>query len=179
MPEFQSGSGRRIPEQVNRTQRSHLDPEFLDFPQQQYLSFRLNERWYALSVYHLVEVLPPPKISRVPNMPDHILGVMNFRGEVLSAIDLKRFFGLPQVELPSDAAIIVVAQEKVRTGILVDNIGDLVSLSQDNVTKEPVAAGEPHSIFIEGTAHWGDLLLNIIALEELMQFTGMAGRGSE
>ena len=176
MPEFASGSGRRIPEPVRRTQPNHLDLEVLDFPQQQYLSFRLNERWCALSANNLVEVLPPPKISRVPNVPDHILGVMNFRGEVLSAIDLKRCLGPPQVASQSDAVIIVVEQEKVRAGLLVDRVGDLVNLSQDDVTGEPVVEGESHPIFFKGTAHWGDLLFNIIALEELLQFAGAVGR---
>jgi purine-binding chemotaxis protein CheW len=113
----------------------------------------------------LVEVLPLPKISRIPHVPAHVLGVMNFRGEVLTAIDLKQFFGLPQLTLESDATIIVVEHYKVRAGLLVDGIGDLVSLSRDDFTEEPVLAERSQPTFFGGTAHWGDILVSIIRLE--------------
>ena len=69
MPDFPTGPGKKILDQVRRTQQDQLASETIDFPHQQYLSFLLNEDWYGLSVYHLVEVLPPPKITRVPSVP--------------------------------------------------------------------------------------------------------------
>lgn len=173
MPDFPTGPGKKIFEKIQRAQQNHLAPEAADSPEKQYLSFRLGKEWFALSVYHLVEVLPPPKITRVPSVPDHILGVMNLRGEVLLAIDLKRFFGLPQDKPATDPAVIVVEQGGVRTGLLVDSIGDLVSLEQDDFTEEPIPAGKSQPSFFEGAAQWGDVLLSIIRLEGLLQSEGM------
>ena len=173
MSEFPTRAGNEILKQNCRTQQNHLAPETLNSPQQQYLSFSLDEQWYALSVYHLVEILPPPKISRVPNVPDHILGVMNLRGEVLSAIALKRFFGLPHDKPPPDSAILVVEQDGVRTGLLVDAIGDIVNLDPNNLTEEPILAGKSQPGFFEGAARCGDVLLSVIRLEGLLQSEGM------
>ena len=173
MPDLPTEPGKKILEQIRRTQQNNLAAEAVDSPHQQYLSFSLNEEWYALSVYDLVEVLPPPKITRVPSLPGHILGVMNLRGEVLSVIDLKRFFGLPQDKPVPDPAIIVVEQGGVKTGVLVDSIGDLVSLTQEDITEEPILAGKSQPSFFAGAARWRELLLSIIRLEGLLQSEGM------
>ncbi len=173
MPDFPTGPGKKILEQVRRAQQNHLAPDSIDSPQQQYLSFRLNEEWYGLTVYQLVEVLPLPKITRVPSVPDYILGVMNLRGEVLSTIDLKKFLGLPQGKSPTDPTIVVVEHEGVRTGLLVDGIGDLVSLTPEDLTEEPLLTGRSQRVFFEGAARWGEVLLSIIKLEGLFQSEGL------
>jgi len=173
MPDFSTGPGKKILDQVRRTQQDQLASETIDFPHQQYLSFLLNEDWYGLSVYHLVEVLPPPKITRVPSVPDHILGVINLRGEVLSTIDLKKFFGLPQGESTEDQAIIVVEHSGVRTGLLVDDIGDLVNLAPEDLSEEPLLAGTSQRVFFEGAAPWGEGFLTVIRPEGIFQAEGM------
>jgi purine-binding chemotaxis protein CheW len=173
MPDFPAGPGKKILDQVRRTQQDQLASETVDSPHQQYLSFLLNEDWYGLSVYDLVEVLPPPKITRVPSVPDHILGVINFRGEVLSTIDLKRFFGLSQGESTEDQAIVVVEHAGVRTGLLVDDIGDLVNLAPEDLRGEPLLPGTTQRVFFEGAAPWVEGFLTVIRLEGIFQAEGM------
>jgi purine-binding chemotaxis protein CheW len=173
MPDFPTGPGKKVLEQVRRAQQNQLAPDGLDSPQQQYLTFRLNEEWYGLSVYQLVEVLPTPKITRVPSVPNHILGVMNFRGEVLSAIDLKKLFGLPQNKATKDPAIVVVEHAERQTGLLVDEIGDLIDLAPEDLSEEPITTGESQRLFFEGATHWGEILLSIIKLEGIFQSDAM------
>ena len=173
MPDFPTGPGKEVLEQVRRAQQNLRAPDGLDSPQQQYLTFRLNEEWYGLSVYQLVEVLPTPKITRVPSVPNHILGVMNFRGEVLSAIDLKKFLGLPQSDATTDPAIVVVEQGERQTGLLVDEIGDLIDLTPEELSEKPITTGESQRLFFEGAAHWGEVLLSIIKLEGIFQSDAM------
>lgn len=176
MPDFPTGPGKNVLEQVRRAQQNRLAPETIDSPQQQYLTFRLNKEWYALNVYQLVEVLPPPRITRVPSVPDHILGVMNFRGEVLSIIDLKKFFGFPRNEYTTDQAIVVVEQGEVRTGLLVDEIGDLIGLALEDLSEEPMLAGQAQRVFFEGAVHLDEVLLSVINLEGIFQSEGMYSR---
>ena len=173
MPKLPTGPGKKVLEQVRQAQQNHLAPDTIYSPQQQYLTFRLDLEWYALSVYQLVEILPPPRITRVPSVPDHILGVMNIRGEVLSAIDLKRFFGLPQSELTTDQAIIVVQHGELRTGLLVDEIGDLISLAPEVFSEDPIMTDQSQRVFFEGATYWGEVLLSIIRLAGIFQSEGM------
>ena len=173
MPNSPTGPGKKILDQVRKTQQDQLASETIESLHQQYLSFLLNDDWYALSVHDLVEVLPPPKITRVPSVPDHILGVINLRGEVLSTIDLKSFFGLPQGEPTEEQALIVVEYAGMRTGLLVDDIGDLVNLAPEDLSEEPLLAGTSERVFFEGAAPWGEGFLTVIRLEGIFQAEGM------
>ena len=173
MPDFPTGPGNKSLEQVGQAQQYHLEPKIKDSPIHQYLSFRLSSEWYAIRVHQLVEVLPFQQITRVPSIPDHSLGLMNLRGEVLSVVDLKRFFGLNQDVPAEDQTIVVVELGQVRTGLLVDAIRDLVGLAPEAMTEEPLLVGQAQHAFFEGAARWGDVLLSIIKLEGLLQAEGM------
>jgi purine-binding chemotaxis protein CheW len=176
MADLPTGPGKKILEQIRRAQRNQVASKAIDSPLQQYLSFRLKKEWYAVNVSQLVEVLPPPQITRVPSVPDHILGVMNLRGEVLSVIDLKRFFGLNQGDPGADQAIVVVEYGGVRTGLLVDSIGDLVNLATGELSEEPVLPGRSQPGFFEGAARWHEVLVSIIRLEGILESEGMYSR---
>jgi len=173
MSDFPTGPGKNVLEQVRRAQQHHLAPQTRESSHQQYLTFRLDQEWYALPVRQLVEVLTPPKITRVPSVPDHILGVMNFRGEVLSAVDLKKFLGLPQSEPKTDQAVVVVEEGEVRTGLLVDEIGDLIGFTSKELSEEPNLAGKSQRAFFVGAVHWGAVLLSIVDLEGIFKSEGM------
>lgn len=172
MPPDPPGTGERILEQVRRAREQRLTPE-TESVHLQYLTVRLRDEWYALRVDYLVEILPAPRITRVPSVPEHILGVMNFRGEVLSVIDLKRFFALPQGEPAPDRIVIVVEHGEVRTGLLVDGVGDLVALSPDDLTEEPLVAGRAQRASFEGVARFKGGLVSLINLEGLLQSEDM------
>jgi purine-binding chemotaxis protein CheW len=167
------GPGKKVLEQIRQAQQNRLASETIESLQQQYLSFRLNDDWYGLVVFCLVEVLPLQKITRVPSVPDYVLGVMNFRGEVLSAIDLKRFFGLPQDSTSEEQNIVVVEHGQVRTGFLVDEIGDLISLTPEELLEEPLLVGKAQRNFFEGAVRWGEALLTVINLEGLLHADGL------
>ena len=94
MGECARGEENEILERFRLAKQNHLEPDTVESGRHQYLSFRLNYGWYGLGVNELVELLPVPKITRVPLVPDYLLGVINLRGKVLSVIDLKEFFAL-------------------------------------------------------------------------------------
>ena len=168
MPPDSTAPVERILEQVRRARAQRLSPE-TESVHLQYLTVRLRDEWYALRVDYLVELLPAPRITRVPSVPEHILGVMNFRGEVLSVIDLKRFFALPQSEPSPDLIVVVVEHGEVRTGLLVDGVGDLVPLSPGDLTEEPLVAGRAQRASFEGAVRFKGGLISLINLEGFLQ----------
>jgi purine-binding chemotaxis protein CheW len=69
---------------------------------------RLGRELYGLNAQHVLEVRPLEQITRVPRAPNWVAGVVNLRGQVFSVIDLRRFFGLPQVTGEEDDATPIV-----------------------------------------------------------------------
>jgi purine-binding chemotaxis protein CheW len=176
MPPDPTAPGERILEQVRRAREGRRTPE-PESVHLQYLTVRLRDELYALRVEYLVEILPAPRITRVPSVPEHIVGVMNFRGEVLPVIDLKRFFSLAQSEPAADRIVVVVKHGGVRTGLLVDGVGDLVPLSLDDLTEEPLVAGRAERATFEGVARFKGCLVSLINLEGLLQSDGLYAAG--
>lgn len=104
--------------------------------------FRLNNESYALNVYKVYEVIIPPKITEIPNMPDYVPGVINLRGEVIPVIDLKHKMGLKKTELDLDTRIIVVEfsdqkENKRSVGVLADQVSDVLTVKKSELHTPP------------------------------------------
>jgi len=166
----------KILEQVRRAREERLTPE-TESVDLQYLTVRLRDELYALRVEYLVEILPAPRITKIPSVPEHILGVMNFRGEILPIIDLKRFLSLPQSEPAADRIVVVVKHGEVCTGLLVDGVGDLVPLSPDELAEEPLVADQAQRATFDGVARFKGGLVRLIDLEGLLQSEGLYAAG--
>ncbi len=109
-------------------------------PVQQFLSFSLNpDRQALLSAQHLAEIirLDPSKIIGIPQMPSAVIGVFPWQGEVLWLVDLAYLFCgermIKSVEIPSSRSILKVRSQQGNLGLLVAQIGKLVSCEPDRL----------------------------------------------
>ena len=91
--------------------------------QNQYLRFRLGtvER-YGIPYKYLEELLYIDNLAKVPCTPKFVVGVVNYHGELLTVLDIKQFFRMPEVTLSEEARIIVVKHMEMRAGLLVDAV---------------------------------------------------------
>ncbi len=88
----------------------------------EWLEFLLAQETYALESRHVREVHPLENLTPLSCTPDFVLGIVNLRGEILSVIDLKKFFALPERGLTDLNKIIVLESADMRFGILADAI---------------------------------------------------------
>jgi purine-binding chemotaxis protein CheW len=91
--------------------------EFLDL-----VEFRLASETYAIEHAFVREVHPLKDLAPLPATPPFVLGIVNLRGQILSVVDLRIFFGLPVSGLGDLNKIIVIRDEKMEFGILADCI---------------------------------------------------------
>jgi purine-binding chemotaxis protein CheW len=87
------------------------------------VAFELSGERYAFELRHVREVCALREITPVPCTPDFIVGVVNLRGEILTVIDLRKFFALPAAGITQLNQIVLIEDSKTRVGILVDAIG--------------------------------------------------------
>lgn len=86
------------------------------------LEFLLSHEKYALELSHISEVCPLEDLTPIPGTPLFVLGIINNRGEILSIIDLKKFFELPETVVTDLNRIIIVQSDGMEFGILADEI---------------------------------------------------------
>ena len=86
------------------------------------VEFMLAHERYALELTHIREVYPLKELTPLPGTPDFVLGIINIRGQILSIVDIKRFFDLPEKGLTNLNQVIILQSEEMEFGILADEI---------------------------------------------------------
>jgi len=98
----------------------------------QYLTFKLSNEIYALEIAKVREVLDMTTITKVPQTPEFMLGVINLRGGVVPVIDMRLKFGLDKGQKTVNTCIIImevtIDQETTILGALVDSVQEVLDL---------------------------------------------------
>ena len=115
----------------------------------EYLAFVLASEIYATRIAIVAEILRPPPITEVPRAPSPIIGVMSVRGRLVTVMDLRKRFSLPEAPLDARSRILLVdvgGEEHV--GLIVDEVLQVYRLADAEVEPANVLGGEqpPHLI---------------------------------
>ncbi len=106
-----------------------------------FLSFRIGKETFAVSVQKVLEVLERQHITEVPNVPDYVEGVINFRGKIIPVIDTRLKFNLPKRTGDKKYVIIVfdihVEEKKMLVGATADSVNDVIALEESNILEVP------------------------------------------
>lgn len=131
------------------------------------LVFRIEGREYALPVGEVVEVLRMVAATPLPEAPPWVAGVINFRGQVLPLIDLRSRLGTLRREPELSDAIIVVRADKVVTGLVVDEVVEVLPVQPGAV--EPPSGVTSTALGVSGVAREGDRLILMLDEEQLCE----------
>jgi len=133
------------------------------------ITFRLGSDRYGVSLAMVREIQRAGRITPVPTAPDFVSGVVNLRGNILSVIDIRVFFNLPSVVMGEKTRILVVEDEDLIVGILVEKVDEIVDVSMEGV-KPPLSLDKGITEdYIQGIAtHRGEMLI-IIDLEKILK----------
>lgn len=149
-----------------------------DTMQGMFLTFDLAGEGYGLEIRYVTEIIGIQKVTNVPDMPDHVIGVLNLRGKVIPIIDVRLRFNLALREYDERTCIIVVNVNENPVGLVVDQVSEVVDIAQKDI-EPPPATGKNCGNYIQGLGKIGEkvkILLNVEALveEELEEnLTGM------
>jgi purine-binding chemotaxis protein CheW len=139
-----------------------------------FLSFIVCGELYAVNVSKVLEVLEKQSITRVPNAPDYIKGIINFRGEVVPVFESRRKFNLPTRNDDESFVIIVLdlshENDVFRIGAVVDRVKDVISIDDQEIKPVPPMSKEFNTEFLDGIFKQGDHFIMLLDVEKV--FTG-------
>jgi purine-binding chemotaxis protein CheW len=139
----------------------------------QYLTFTLAQEQYAVPVDRVREVLEVPTLTRIPRMPDFMMGVINIRGSVLPVVDLRRKFGLPEAEHTVDTSIVVMdvisAGAEITVGCLADSVQEVIDLPHEQVEAPPKLGTSVEARFIAGMGKRDDRFIIILHMDRVFE----------
>ena len=105
-------------------------------PSWEMVFFLLTDEWYAVDILNVKEILPPQPLTTLPNVPDHVMGIISLRGIIVPIIHLKTLFGLPSVEDSDAGLIMVITKGDMVIGVLVDAADQVVSVPISKIEKK-------------------------------------------
>lgn len=97
------------------------------------VEFMLAHERYGIELAHIREIYPLKELTPLPGVPDFVMGIVNVRGQILSIMDIRRFFELPQKGLTNLNQVIILQSEHMEFGILADEILGTRSIPQSDI----------------------------------------------
>lgn len=116
------------------------------------VEFCLASEIYGIETKFVREVYPLKNYTALPGTPTFVLGIINVRGQILSVIDLKRFFNLPVKGLGDLNKVIILRNDRMEFGILADAILGTKSIMADEIQASPVTVTGIGEEYLRGIA---------------------------
>jgi len=134
----------------------------------QLVSFNLDQEEYGVDVLKVREIIRMPIVTRVPNTPHFVEGVINLRGKVIPIISMRKKFGLMETEYDKQTRIMVMDVDGELMGFIVDSVSEVIRISGSEIQPSPavVASGIDQDC-IAGVINQAERLLVLLDLEKM------------
>lgn len=139
---------------------------------QTYLSFNIGGEVFCVNTNKVLNIIELPKIVKIPQSPDYMLGILNLRGEVLPVIDSRIKFGIPVTEYTLNTNIVVMDilmnEEFIHIGVLVDAALEVFEVSDESILPLPGLGNKFRSEFIKGVIKLGENFVMLIDMDKAL-----------
>uniref|UniRef100_A0A831TYG1 Chemotaxis protein CheW n=1 Tax=Geobacter metallireducens TaxID=28232 RepID=A0A831TYG1_GEOME len=147
----------------------------------QYLTFKLAEEIFAVDVAKVREILEFTSITKVPQTPEFMRGVINLRGSVVPVMDMRLKFGMPETEKTVNTCIIVVEVshegETIIIGALADSVQEVFELEPEQVEPAPRIGTKLNTDFILGMGKHDGAFIMILDIDRTFTSDEIATAG--
>lgn len=137
----------------------------------QYLTFQLDDEVFALEISKVREVLDFSDVTKVPQTPEFMRGVINLRGSVVPVVDMRLKFGMAGAEATVNTCIIIVEVimdgEASVLGALVDSVQEVLDIEPDQIEPPPRIGTKLNTEFIRGMGKHNEQFVIILDLDKV------------
>lgn len=134
----------------------------------QLVSFRLAQEEYGIEITKVQEIILMGEITRVPQTPDYIKGLINLRSTVIPIVDLRLRFGLVQEETTDETRIMVVNVAGKTIGIIVDAVSEVLRISQEQIAPPPPTVAGLGREYLTGLVKLEQRLLILLDIDKIL-----------
>ena len=137
--------------------------------EKQYVVFNLDKEEFGIDIMNVKEIIPYQESIQIPNSPDFIEGVINYRGNVIPIINLRKRFKLEADDVTKDTRIIVISLEEKEIGFIVDEASQTLRLNEEQIDPTPDVISDIDRRYIIGVGKVDESRLVILLdLEKIL-----------
>lgn len=136
--------------------------------ERQYVIFKLENEEYAVDIMNVKEISEYMECTKVPNSPNFIKGIINYRGNVVPVINLREKFDMPSVSITPNTRIIIFGLNNKQVGLLVDDASQVLTIDDKKIEDAPNIIMGSEDKFISGIGKIENRMVIILDLENLL-----------
>ena len=144
----------------------------VDAGSHQVLTFTLGEETYGVDILRVQEIRGYSTVTRIPQAPAHVLGVLNLRGSIVPIVDMRMLFNLERAEYTAITVIIVLSVQsragRRDFGVVVDGVSDVVTVDQAQVKPAPDLGSRSATEHIRGLMPVADRMVVLLDIDRLI-----------
>ena len=139
----------------------------------EFLTFALGSEEYGVDILKVKEIRGYDAVTRLPDAPEYIKGVINLRGTIVPVVDMRLKFRLERAEYTALTVMIVLNVADRVVGMVVDSVSDVVQLSAEQVRAVPEIGATIDRQFLTGIGTLDERMLILLDIERLMASSEM------
>lgn len=134
----------------------------------QFIVITMGDEQFGIDIRYVDNIVRMQRMTRIPKVPSYLKGVINLRGEVMPVMSIRLKMGLEEDEITKNTRIIILKLEQEGyVGIIVDEVKEVVTLSEDEIEKMDQAAQTNKQSFINGVGKHNDQLISLLDLNSV------------
>jgi purine-binding chemotaxis protein CheW len=135
----------------------------------QYLTVNLADEEYGIDILAVREIRGWTSVTRIPQAPGYVLGVLNLRGAIVPVLDLRLRFGLSREEYSGTTVTVIITVAGRLFGIVVDAVSDVLDVEQNNVRPVPDMGTAVDTEYLKGLTSIGERMVLLLDADKLLQ----------
>lgn len=139
-----------------------------DTQQGRYLTFNLGEEVFGLEIRYVTEIIGMQPITKVPEVPSFIKGIINLRGKIIPVIDMRIKFRKEPISYTDRTCIIVIDTQEIMVGLIVDSVAEVINIAEENIVPPPDQKTGMDNKYIQGIGKVDDDVKLLLDCESLL-----------
>lgn len=135
----------------------------------QYLTVNLASEEYGIEVLSVREIRAWRPVTRIPQAPHYVLGVLNLRGAIVPVIDLRLRFGLPRESYDAATVNVIISVAGRQFGVVVDAVSDVLDIGADQVRPVPDMGATVDTEYLKGLTSVDERMVLLLNVDKLLQ----------
>jgi len=135
----------------------------------QYLTVNLGNEEYGVDILAVREIRGWTPVTRIPQAPGYVLGVLNLRGAIVPVLDLRLRFGLAREEYTATTVTVIVMVNGRQFGVVVDAVSDVVEVSPGDIRPVPDMGTTVDTEYLKGLTSVAERMVLLLDVDRLLQ----------